>query len=76
MSGAKAKKNDSDNTPTTDERTTLAETAFAAYRGNRGERSFTGGSIPDWEGAAPEIQEAWRVAIDAVLAKVDEIYNV
>lgn len=47
----------------------LGKVAYDAYWGHTGGKSLaTGDDLPMWEDLPLEIQDAWRVAADAVLA--------
>lgn len=47
----------------------IGKVAYDAYWGHTGGKSLaTGDDLPMWENLPLEIQDAWRVAADAVLA--------
>jgi hypothetical protein len=50
-----------------------AKIAYEAYRVETGFVSLvTGDQLPDWEELPLSIQNAWEVAVDAIIDKLDE----
>jgi len=49
----------------------LGRAAYDAYCGARGWNSFDGKPLPKWPEVKPEIQEAWCIAAEAVVAAIE-----
>jgi hypothetical protein len=45
----------------------LARVAYEAYNAARGGKAYDGSPIPGWDVVKPEIQQGWRVAVEAML---------
>lgn len=58
-----------------DEINIMGESAYTAYCDKRGWVGFAGSALPLWDNQAPELREAWCVAINAALDKMMELFN-